>query len=394
MFVHFTWLITEEDLIYDWNVWFLALIKKKLLTYTNTSTWIGLLSVLAKILFEFYGISILLQLDYDYFVNAFIYSSSLAPPYLSRGPPVLQNPERVIPLSECERFEPHFQPNVALAPVPTLAQIPPLHHQQRRHYHEQRCHNNHRLSSPINEKQEQPFSSVNVKMEKKSPSQEAPAVNSYPTYYVSEDRRQKEATPPKEHKTSKMGEEEEESAAVTSSTVNVGPPSLAASSGGTPSAYSSDSDSESPKTDLEEQLRALHVPQDVIELARLMMLENAQLRRLRRSDKREISKLRSQLQRQELQQQQQQQAAAAAAAAAAVDSAVVTSETQDKKEEVTATAPRASAADSTETVSEDADAASLSSDNKESGSATCVLATNKESDQWLGDNAETHLTRI
>lgn len=31
-------------------------------------------------------------------------------------PPVLQNPERVIPLSESERFERTFQPNVALAP--------------------------------------------------------------------------------------------------------------------------------------------------------------------------------------------------------------------------------------------------------------------------------------
>lgn len=31
-------------------------------------------------------------------------------------PPVLQHPERVIPLSESERFERSFQPNVALAP--------------------------------------------------------------------------------------------------------------------------------------------------------------------------------------------------------------------------------------------------------------------------------------
>lgn len=30
--------------------------------------------------------------------------------------PVLQNPERVVPLSESERFERSFQPNVALAP--------------------------------------------------------------------------------------------------------------------------------------------------------------------------------------------------------------------------------------------------------------------------------------
>lgn len=31
-------------------------------------------------------------------------------------PPVLQNPERVVPLSDSERFERSFQPNVALAP--------------------------------------------------------------------------------------------------------------------------------------------------------------------------------------------------------------------------------------------------------------------------------------
>lgn len=37
-------------------------------------------------------------------------------PYLIQEPPVLQNPERVVPLSECERFERSFQPNVALAP--------------------------------------------------------------------------------------------------------------------------------------------------------------------------------------------------------------------------------------------------------------------------------------
>lgn len=37
-------------------------------------------------------------------------------PYLSQEPPVLQNPERVVRLSECERYEQSFQPNVALAP--------------------------------------------------------------------------------------------------------------------------------------------------------------------------------------------------------------------------------------------------------------------------------------
>ncbi|KAJ8674974.1 hypothetical protein QAD02_010760 [Eretmocerus hayati] len=44
-------------------------------------------------------------------------STPMVPSFLSRGPPVLQHPERVVPMSEFERFEPHFQPNVALAPL-------------------------------------------------------------------------------------------------------------------------------------------------------------------------------------------------------------------------------------------------------------------------------------
>ncbi|GAB6022622.1 hypothetical protein CHUAL_006717 [Chamberlinius hualienensis] len=43
-------------------------------------------------------------------------STTPLPPYISRGPPVLLNPERVVPMSETERFERHYQPNVALAP--------------------------------------------------------------------------------------------------------------------------------------------------------------------------------------------------------------------------------------------------------------------------------------
>ncbi|XP_071450530.1 ski oncogene-like isoform X2 [Hetaerina americana] len=46
-----------------------------------------------------------------------ILRDSVAPSYLSRGPPVLLHPERVVPLSESERFERTFQPNVALAPA-------------------------------------------------------------------------------------------------------------------------------------------------------------------------------------------------------------------------------------------------------------------------------------
>nr|CAD7258897.1 unnamed protein product [Timema shepardi] len=40
------------------------------------------------------------------------------PTYLSHSPPVLLHPERVVPMSESERFERSFQPNVALAPNP------------------------------------------------------------------------------------------------------------------------------------------------------------------------------------------------------------------------------------------------------------------------------------
>lgn len=298
-------------------------------------------------------------------------NSSLVPAYLSRGPPVLQHPERVIPLSECERFEPHFQPNVALAPIPAPAQIgqippPSSVHQQRRHHHEHRRHN-HRPSSPTCEKQE--LSSANIKVEKTSPSQ-APAIGSYPLYYVS-DENQKDAALPKDKK-EKEGEEEESSAAVTSSTVNVEPLPLAASSEiGTSSPSESDSDTDgAAAADLEERLRALDVPQDVIELARRVALENAQLRRHRRSDAHEISKLRSQLHIQKLQQQQQ-------------SIVVADDESQDKKEDATATtatAPRSSAADSTEGGNEESDAASLLSNNKESEPAS-VLATNNESDQ-------------
>lgn len=42
-------------------------------------------------------------------------------PYLSQEPPVLQNPERVVRISECERYEQSYQPNVALAPRKSAA---------------------------------------------------------------------------------------------------------------------------------------------------------------------------------------------------------------------------------------------------------------------------------
>ncbi|XP_013082943.2 ski oncogene-like [Biomphalaria glabrata] len=42
--------------------------------------------------------------------------AAILPSYLHTGPPVLLNPERVVPYSESERYERHFTPNVSLAP--------------------------------------------------------------------------------------------------------------------------------------------------------------------------------------------------------------------------------------------------------------------------------------
>lgn len=107
------------------------------------------------------------------------------PPYLSQGPPVLQHPERVVPLSECERFEPHFQPNVALAPIPapplqpliiSPTPLPPsgppstnaVH--LRRHHPDKRRHS-HRSSTPeidVEVKKEPQTFRANVKIENPS----------------------------------------------------------------------------------------------------------------------------------------------------------------------------------------------------------------------------------
>lgn len=269
-------------------------------------------------------------------------SSSLVPAYLSRGPPVLQHPEHVVPLSECKRFEPHFQPNVALAPIPAPSVpvvLPPSAHHQRRHHHEHKRYNHH-LSSP-NEKKEP--SSDSVKLEKTSLSSGS-SVGTYSVFpsYTPESN-QKEL--PQKTK-NEVGEEEESSTAVTSSTVNIEPPSAEIGT----SALESDSDSEGTTAiDLEDRLLALEVPQDVLELARRIVSENAQLRRHRRSDAREISRLRNQLQ---MQQQLQ------------------SSNSGDKKEEPA----NASAADSTED-SEETEAV-IPSNNKES--EPVVLAVSKE----------------
>lgn len=258
---------------------------------------------------------------------------------------------------------------MALAPISTptqIGQISPLSsvHQQRRHPHEHR-HHGHRSTSPTSEKQE--LLSADVKLEKTS-SNQAVAVDSYPIYYMS-DVSQKETVPEKEKK-EKEGEEEESSAAVTSSTVTVEPLPVAASSEvGTSSPSESDSDSDgTAAADLEERLRVLNVPQDIIELARRVASENAQLRRHRQSDAHEISKLRSQLHMHKLQQQQQQ------------STVVVEVEKNRDKEDASAMVSHASAADSTESCSEETDATDLPSNNKESESAN-VLVTNNESNQ-------------
>ncbi|XP_003399296.2 ski oncogene [Bombus affinis] len=269
-------------------------------------------------------------------------NSSLVPAYLSRGPPVLQHPEHVVPLSECKRFEPHFQPNVALAPIPAPSVpvvLPPSAHHQRRHHHDHKRYNHHTSSS--NEKKE--ASSDNVKSEKISPSSGSSigVYSAFPSYTPGSN--QKELPQKTKHE---MGEEEESSAAVTSSTINIEPPLAEIGT----SSLESDSDSEGTAAiDLEERLLALEAPQDVLEMARRIVLENAQLRRHRRSDAREILRLRNQLQMQQIQ----------------------SSNDGDKKEEPT---NAASAADSTEG-SEETEAL-LPSNNKES--EPVVLTVSKE----------------
>ncbi|KAI4486926.1 hypothetical protein M0802_012211 [Mischocyttarus mexicanus] len=231
-------------------------------------------------------------------------SSSMVPSYLSRGPPVLQHPERVVPLSECERFEPHFQPNVALAPIPAPAIppiAPPVRHQR---HHQEHRHHSQRSQSPNGKQQELvPKQEFAVKLEKSSPGPASSGGGSgtssyplFPTCATENDR--KEVSREKRTIVEEKAGEEEETAAVTSSTVSVDPPAIEVGT----SSPESDSDSEgNAAMDLEERLIALDVPQDVLELVRRLASENAQLRRHRRSDARKISRLRSQLLIQHLQ---------------------------------------------------------------------------------------------
>lgn len=231
-------------------------------------------------------------------INRFlIFSSPLVPAYLSRGPPVLQHPERVVPLSECERFEPHYQPNVALAPIvtPTVPLIPaaPVQH-HRRYLHERRRHN-HRSPSP-NEKPE--TFPVSVKLEK--PSSPVPSAGFVPLAPPSTDETQEEAHSGVCHEDKVLGHhEEEESTAVTSSTVNV-------ESSITDVVTSSpevdlNSDGSTTAIELNERLVGIDLPTDIVELIKRLSSENAILRQSRISDAREIARLRNLLQLKELQ---------------------------------------------------------------------------------------------
>ncbi|XP_046752673.1 ski oncogene [Diprion similis] len=226
--------------------------------------------------------------------------TSLVPAYLSRGPPVLQHPERVVPHSECERFEPHFQPNVALAPLPPLnlpPLVPPASHHHHHHHHPKRRHH-HRQPSPEGKVETLP---ITVKLEKPSSPSPGPgpgqaSLSSPPALSCTTegDEDSSRGIVPKEN----VEEEEESSTAVTSSTVTVDPPPTEAAT----SSPDSDSDSDSTVgTDLESRLATLDVPKDVTELVRRLASQNARLRRSRRRDAREISRLRSQLELQQLQ---------------------------------------------------------------------------------------------
>ncbi|XP_048510456.1 ski oncogene [Athalia rosae] len=221
--------------------------------------------------------------------------TSLVPAYLSRGPPVLQHPERVVPHSECERFEPHFQPNVALAPLPPL-NLPPVVPPGSHHHHPKRRHH-HRQPSPEGKQETLP---VTVKLEKPSSPSPGPgpgqaSLSSPPTLSCTTegDEDSSRGVILKENE-----EEEESSTAVTSSTVTVDPPPVEIAT----SSPETDSDSDTTvATDLESRLAALDVPKEVRELARRLVSQNASLRRNRRRDAREILRLRSQLELQQLQ---------------------------------------------------------------------------------------------
>lgn len=234
-------------------------------------------------------------------------SSPLVPAYLSRGPPVLQHPERVVPLSDCERFEPHYQPNVALAPIAASVPIIPatsLHH--RRYPHERRRHQNHRSPSP-NEKSES--FPVSVKLEKPSspvPSGTTvfvPLAPSAPTAAAADETQEEHSSVNNDgicHEEKLLGHhEEEESAAVTSSTVNC--ESTTAIEVVTSSPEIDQNFDGSTAIELNERLVGIDLPVDIVDLIKRLSSENAILRQARITDAREITRLRDLLQIKETQ---------------------------------------------------------------------------------------------
>lgn len=76
--------------------------------------------------------------------------------YYKDQPPVLQNPERVVPLSESERFERSFQPNVALAPPLPAPPMKPNRHHLARHHNDN--YNHHQTKEKIIKIEEQEYS--------------------------------------------------------------------------------------------------------------------------------------------------------------------------------------------------------------------------------------------
>ncbi|XP_057335596.1 ski oncogene [Microplitis mediator] len=250
-------------------------------------------------------------------------NSPLVPAYLSRGPPVLQHPERVVPLSDCERFEPHYQPNVALAPVPTpsITPVPPGLSSAvgPRRYHEKSRHQ--RSLSP-----DVKLDTVVIKLEKPSsplPDQDVDyqsrsstpdpldtddnvvvnvSANANDNVAVNNDDDNRDGDADDDDKAEECKKiDEEETSAVTSSTVNVDPqnespdPVEYSSASSLSLSPSDDFDPANALIDLEERLMILKVPQDVIALTKKLNDEFKKLLIQRRNDLREIKRLKDEL---------------------------------------------------------------------------------------------------
>ncbi|XP_025837119.1 ski oncogene-like [Agrilus planipennis] len=100
-------------------------------------------------------------------------------------PPILQHPERVVPLSESERFERSFQPNVALAP-------PPLHKIKKYRYEKNAEHQN--------------IKEIYIKQEKVDPSENTPPNSDIIVQNSSVIKREGQSTECNERRSSVIGE--------------------------------------------------------------------------------------------------------------------------------------------------------------------------------------------